>query len=71
MPSAGWINDPDPAKDAKLNILRKHDDRFVSTAQFQSAATQVGYNSSGPFGYCGNDACTVLQLPCLERAEQG
>jgi hypothetical protein len=47
MPSAGWVNDPDPAKDAKLNILRKHDDRFASTTQFQSAATQVGYNPSG------------------------
>ena len=47
MPGAGWVNDPDPAKDAKLNILRKHDDRFASTAQFQSAATQVGYNPTG------------------------
>ncbi len=47
QPGAGWANDPDPAKDAKLNILRKHDDRFASTAQFQSAAGQVGYNPSG------------------------
>jgi hypothetical protein len=27
-PRAGWENDPDPAKDVKLNILKKHDDRF-------------------------------------------
>jgi hypothetical protein len=47
MPSAGWANDPDPARDTKLNILRKHDDRFQSTSQFQSAATQVGYNPAG------------------------
>lgn len=47
MPNAGWANDPDPARDTKLNILRKHDDRFQATAQFQSAATQVGYNPAG------------------------
>lgn len=47
MPSAGWAYDPDPAKDTKLNILRKHDDRFQSLALFQSAATQVGYSPSG------------------------
>ncbi len=27
-PASGWENDPDPAKDVKLNILKKHDDRF-------------------------------------------
>ena len=46
-PSLGWVNNPDPAKDTKFNILRKHDDRFKNTAQFQSAATQVGYNTAG------------------------
>ena len=47
MPSAGWANDPDPARDVKVNILRKHDDRFQATAQFQSAATQAGYDPAG------------------------
>ena len=27
-PASGWVNNPDPAKDPKLNILKKHDDRF-------------------------------------------
>ncbi len=47
LPSRGWVNNPDPAKDAKLNILRKHDERFQSSPLFQSAATQVGYNPAG------------------------
>ena len=47
MPAAGWVNNPDPAKDMKLNLLRKHDDAFASTALFKSAATQVGYNPAG------------------------
>jgi len=46
-PAAGWVNNPDPAKDVKLNILRKHDDRFKSTSLYQSAATQRGYNTQG------------------------
>jgi hypothetical protein len=28
MPAAGWVNNPNPAKDTKLNILKKHDDRW-------------------------------------------
>lgn len=27
-PKAGWVNYPNPARDVKGNILRKHDDRF-------------------------------------------
>jgi hypothetical protein len=27
-PAQGWVNYPDPARDMKANILRKHDDRF-------------------------------------------
>ena len=46
-PRNGWVNNADPAKDLKLNILRKHDDQFGPTALFQTAATQAGYNPSG------------------------
>src|SRR5271157_4706575 len=28
QPASGWANNPDPAKDIKLNILKKHDDRW-------------------------------------------
>jgi hypothetical protein len=31
MPARGWVNDPDPWRDTKLNILLKHDDRFDIT----------------------------------------
>ena len=47
QPSAGWVNNSDPAKDMKLNILRKHDDRFKGTALFQSAAASVGLSTAG------------------------
>jgi hypothetical protein len=32
QPAAGWENDPDPTKDMKYNILKKHDDRWNVSA---------------------------------------
>lgn len=46
-PASGWVNNPDPAKDVKLNMLRKHDDRYAGTPLFQTAAAQLGFNSAG------------------------
>ena len=47
MPAAGWVNNSDMAKDVKLNILRKHDDRFQASAVFQNAAAANGYSTAG------------------------
>ncbi len=47
MPIKGWVNNSDPSKDMKLNLLRKHDERFQSFPLFQAAATQVGYSTAG------------------------
>lgn len=47
MPSRGWVNNSDPSKDMKLNLLRKHDERFQSLPLFQTAAAQVGYSTAG------------------------
>ena len=44
-PAAGWINDPDPEKDWKKNILRLHDEKFpdaITTAAMQSTYTGAG-----------------------------
>jgi BACON domain-containing protein len=46
-PSAGWANLSNPAKDVKVNILRKHDDRFKTSSLFQTAAASFGYSTSG------------------------
>ncbi len=47
MPASGWANDPNPARDVKLNILRKHDDRFKTLPIFLTAAAANGYSASG------------------------
>jgi hypothetical protein len=57
-PKNGWVYNPDPSKDMKLNILRKHDDLNAGTQLFQNAAAAVGYN---PVGL----EQTVTQTPVL------
>ena len=42
MPSAGWVNDPNPERDYRLNILRLHD-------QLQDPTTYPGILSSNGF----------------------
>ena len=41
-PAAGWVNNPDPAKDVKQNILRKHDDRWP-IRKYLPALQTMGY----------------------------
>jgi len=46
-PAGGWVNASDPAQDTKLNILRKHDDRWAGSTLFKAAAQAAGYSTSG------------------------
>ena len=46
-PAAGWVNDSDPEKDWKKNILRLHDEKQLSSAVFTAALTKLGYNAAG------------------------
>lgn len=46
-PITGWVNDPDPNKDWKKNILKLHDQENAANALFQQAAVKNGYNPSG------------------------
>ncbi len=46
-PAAGWVNDPNPLKDWKRNILRLHDEKKLPTALYKSALITVGYNANG------------------------
>jgi len=46
-PIAGWVNDANPDKDWKRNILRLHDEKQLSKALYQSALVQTGYKAQG------------------------
>ncbi len=47
MPKSGWANNPVPAVDVKLNILRRHDDAEVADPLFQTSVTTLGFNPAG------------------------
>lgn len=47
QPAEGWVFDPDPERDVRLNILRLHDDREAGSAVFQQALLTTGYDSAG------------------------
>ena len=46
-PAAGWVNDADPEKDWKRNILRLHDEKKLSDPKFTAALATLGYSASG------------------------
>ncbi len=72
MPKAGWVNDPDPQRDYRLNILRLHDDRQAGTSLYTSALAAKGYNTSGLYSTVVQDGKAVLCAGChLSEALQG
>jgi hypothetical protein len=48
-PGSGWVNDPDPDRDYRLNILRLHDDRNGASPNYAGALAAAGYSSTGLF----------------------
>jgi hypothetical protein len=45
-PAAGWVNEADPARDHRLNILRLHD-RHLHTQPYDAALAAKGYTTKG------------------------
>lgn len=62
-PASGWVNNPDPAKDVKLNILKKHDDRFTIT-QYLSQLQQNGYVYQNTLYGTATSGTSVLCAAC-------
>ena len=46
-PAAGWVNDADPEKDWKKNILRLHDEQKNTNQAFIDALKQLGFSAAG------------------------
>jgi len=49
QPIAGWVNDPDPQRDYRLNILQRHDDRNKRNAAYADSLSAAGYSADGLF----------------------
>ncbi len=46
-PAAGWVNDKNPDRDYRLNVLRLHDDRQGTNPLFRDALARAGYDARG------------------------
>ncbi len=62
-PNGGWENNPDPAKDAKLNILKKHDDRF-KILRYLAYLKGMGYSYQPTLYGTAKSGTTVLCAIC-------
>jgi hypothetical protein len=62
-PRHGWVNNPDPSKDTKLNILRLHDDRFSITAFLQPLEAK-GYHYKSTLEATATSGTPILCAAC-------
>ncbi len=64
MPTGGWITDPDPEREYRLNILLLHDEIQEGSTQFDDALAAAGYNSSGLYATVTSDGKSILCDAC-------
>ncbi|HYN41173.1 MAG TPA: hypothetical protein VE129_05305, partial [Thermoanaerobaculia bacterium] len=48
-PAAGWVFDPNPERDYRLNVLRLHDEAAASSPAYAPALAAAGYDPAGLF----------------------
>ena len=48
-PAAGWVHDPDPSVDFRLNVLRLHDERRADLGAYAASLAAAGYDAAGLF----------------------
>lgn len=46
-PSRGWVNDPNPERDYRRNVLSRHDDIQTGRYKYKAALKQLGYSPAG------------------------
>lgn len=64
MPAAGWVNDPNPSRDHRLNILRLHDEKHLGSSVYQNALGTAGYTSDGLYSSVVDHQKPVLCAAC-------
>lgn len=63
-PGAGWVFEPDPVRDYRLNILRLHDERRTGGAVYVQALASAGYDANGLYATVVVDGKSVLCARC-------
>ena len=63
-PAAGWLNDPDPEKDWKKNILRLHDEKQAGNSKYVAALNSLGLGQTGSLLKSAEGGRPVLCAGC-------
>ncbi|MEO8083928.1 MAG: Ig-like domain-containing protein [Ardenticatenales bacterium] len=63
-PEDGWVNNPDPERDYRLNVLRRHDDRHRGDAIYTAGLAANGYLASGLYDTVLTAGKPVLCTAC-------
>ena len=63
-PSPDWVNDPDPERDYRLNVLLLHDNRNASNPTYAAALAAKGYSASGLYPTVVQDGKAILCAAC-------
>lgn len=63
QPAAGWVNDTNPERDYRLNILRLHDEHR-DAATWPGILTATGFNSQGLYAGVMQEQQPVLCAKC-------
>lgn len=63
-PAEGWVMDPDPARDHRLNILRLHDQRHRFEPLYATLLAERGYAAGGLFDTVQQNGVSILCAGC-------
>jgi len=63
IPKNGWVNDPNPSRDTRLNVLRKHDDLHDISSYLPQLAAK-GYNYQSTLEATARGGTPVLCAAC-------
>ncbi len=63
-PAAGWLNDPDPEKDWKKNILRLHDEKQAGNSKYIAALNTLGLGQTSGLLASAQTGRPVLCASC-------
>jgi hypothetical protein len=67
MPVGGWVTDPDPQREMRLNILRKHDELQATNPVFAAALAALapaGYSATGLYDTVTTNGKPILCAVC-------
>lgn len=63
-PPAGWVWDPDPERDVRLNVLRLHDGLEQGNPAYAAALAAAGYSAAGLYANVIGGAGPILCARC-------